>query len=229
MTKIFYVEDEAFLAKVVKESLERLGYEVLHLADGVDLTKHYKKFKPDICILDIMLPFKNGYEVAQEIRAIDQSIPIIFLTAKSQTQDLVAGFQSGGNDYIKKPFSMEELNIRIQNLLSITQEQNKKTSEVDHFQLGDTYIFHPKKQLLNYGEITTNLSHKESQILQLLAIHKNATCGRKEILLKVWGDDSYFNSRNLDVYIRKLRRYLEADKKLKIMTLKGVGYHFLVE
>lgn len=229
MTKIFYVEDEAFLAKIVKESLERLEYEVLHLTDGVDIAKHYKNFQPDICILDIMLPHKNGYEIAQEIRTIDQTIPIIFLTAKSQTQDLVTGFQSGGNDYIKKPFSMEELNIRVQNLLSITQEQKKKNHTVDQFQLGEKFIFHPKKQTLNYGETTRNLSHKESQILQLLALNKNATCSRKEILLKVWGDDSYFNSRNLDVYIRKIRRYLETDKKIKIITLKGVGYHFLVD
>lgn len=229
MTKIFYVEDEAFLAKIVKESLERLQYEVLHLTDGINIPKRYKEFQPDICILDIMLPHKNGYEIAQEIRGIDQTVPIIFLTAKSQTQDLVAGFQSGGNDYIKKPFSMEELNIRIQNLLSITQDQKKKNNTIEQFQLGENYIFHPKKQILSYGASTRNLSHKEAQILKLLAINKNATCERKEILLKIWGDDSYFNSRNLDVYIRKLRRYLEDDKKIKIITLKGVGYHFLVD
>lgn len=229
MHKILYVEDEAFLAKIVKESLERLGHDVVHLADGKNVDKSFIDTKPDICILDIMLPYKNGYDLAKDIRKIDPHVPIIFLTAKSQTQDLVEGFQVGGNDYVKKPFSMEELQVRIDNLMALTQGNESKKEGQDIIQIGRTYSFHPIKHQLKAKSFTKTLSHKESQILQLLCEHMNTTLERREILLKVWNDDSYFNSRNLDVYIRKLRNYLEEDEGVKIMTLKGVGYHFMVE
>lgn len=120
MHKILYVEDEAFLAKVVQESLERLGHEVMHLPDGRNVGATFQDFDPDICLFDIMLPHKNGYEIAKDVRLIDSKIPIILLTAKSQTQDVLAGFEAGGNDYIKKPFSIDELQVRIQNLIRIT-------------------------------------------------------------------------------------------------------------
>ena len=229
MYNILYVEDEAFLAKIVKESLERIGHEVTHLADGKNVVKTFLEIQPDICIFDIMLPFKNGYELAKEIRNIDQSIPIIFLTAKSQTKDLVTGFKSGGNDYIKKPFSMEELQVRIVNLMELSKGSKPKQETNGIIQIGTTFKFHPLKHQLSGQKISKTLSHKESQILQLLCEHINTTLERKEILLKVWNDDSYFNSRNLDVYIRKLRSYLSEDPSVKIMTLKGVGYHFMVE
>lgn len=229
MYKVLYVEDEAFLAKIVKESLERIGHEVSHLPDGKDVVKTFLEFHPDICILDIMLPYKNGYELAKEIRKVNQTIPIIFLTAKSQTQDLVEGFQSGGNDYVKKPFSMEELQVRIINLMKLSKGIKEKKNNNLAISIGQKYSFHPLKHQLSFeGKIKT-LSHKESQILQLLCDNINTTLQRKEILLKVWNDDSYFNSRNLDVYIRKLRSYLSSDESVKIMTLKGVGYHFMIE
>ncbi|MFT6780966.1 MAG: two-component system response regulator VicR [Saprospiraceae bacterium] len=229
MAKILYVEDEAFLAKIVQESLERLGHEVMHLPDGKNVDRFCLEFGPDICLFDIMLPFKNGYELAKEVRQLDGKIPIIFLTAKSQTQDVVTGFEAGGNDYIKKPFSMEELEVRIQNLLRITDGIKKESSRVESISIGKYYTFHPIKHQLNSESTKKTLSHKESQILELLCENINGTTERKEILLKVWNDDSYFNSRNLDVYIRKLRGYLSEDEKVNIMTLKGVGYHFLVE
>ena len=229
MHKILYVEDEAFLAKIVKESLERLGHEVIHRADGRDTLQVFIKEKPEICILDIMLPYKNGYEIAREIREINQSIPIIFLTAKSQTQDLVEGFQSGGNDYIKKPFSMEELQVRIVNLMKLSKGLASKKDQSSTIRIGQQYMFHPLKHRLEIGEATKTLSHKESQILKLLCENMNSTLERKKILMEVWNDDSYFNSRNLDVYIRKLRNHLSQDDSVKIMTLKGVGYHFMVE
>ena len=229
MYKILYVEDEAFLAKIVKESLERIGHEVIHFADGKNVDKAFQEIKPDICILDIMLPYKNGYEIAKDIRIVDQNVPIIFLTAKSQTHDLVEGFQSGGNDYIKKPFSMEELQVRITNLMKLSKGSNTKKETNASISIGKTYTFHPLKHQLSSPQKLKILSHKESQILQLLCDKMNTTLERKEILLKVWNDDSYFNSRNLDVYIRKLRSYLEQDDAVKIMTLKGVGYHFMVE
>lgn len=229
MYNILYVEDEAFLAKIVKESLERLSHSVTHLPDGKNLTKVFTQVHPDICILDIMLPYKNGYELAKEIRQIDKDIPIIFLTAKSQTQDLVTGFQSGGNDYIKKPFSMEELQVRIDNLMKLSKNVSLKKENPTEIVIGNTFKFHTLKHQLTSPTTNRTLSHKESQILHLLCEHMNKTLERKEILLKVWNDDSYFNSRNLDVYIRKLRNYLSEDDNVKIITLKGVGYHFSVE
>jgi len=229
MSKILYIEDEAFLAKIVKESLERLGHDVIHQMDGKGLDRIYKEFSPDICLFDIMLPYKNGYELAKEIRQLDNKIPIIFLTAKSQTHDVVTGFEAGGNDYIKKPFSIEELEVRIKNLLSITTGSSKSEVKHEEVSIGKHYTFYPVKHQLKSEWGNRTLSHKESQILELLSNNINTTTDRKEILLKVWNDDSYFNSRNLDVYIRKLRGYLAQDDKLNIMTLKGVGYHFLVE
>lgn len=229
MYKILYLEDEAFLAKIVKESLERLGYNVCHLPDGKNVNQTYRDFKPDLCVFDIMLPHKNGYELARELRVIDKHIPIIFLTAKSQTEDLVSGFEAGGNDYIRKPFSMEELQVRIQSLMKITSGNKSASSTQDSIQLGKHTTFHVKKQQLIYNKTIRNLSHKESSILNILCKNINGSTDRKEILLKVWNDDSYFNSRNLDVYIRKLRGYLDNDPNLKIITLKGVGYHFSVE
>jgi len=229
MHKILYVEDEAFLAKIVKESLERLGHDVVYLPDGKNVEKTFLETKPDICILDIMLPHKNGYELAKDIRQINDNVPIIFLTAKSQTQDLVEGFQVGGNDYVKKPFSMEELQVRIENLMKLSNGSSGRKENRNIIQIGKSYTFHPVKHQLTSPTFTKTLSHKESQILQLLCEKMNTTLERKEILLKVWNDDSYFNSRNLDVYIRKLRSYLSEDDSVKIMTLKGVGYHFLVE
>jgi two-component system response regulator VicR len=229
MYKILYIEDEAFLAKIVKESLERLGHSVCHLPDGRNINQTYRDFKPDLCVLDIMLPHKNGYELARELRVIDKHIPIIFLTAKSQTEDLVSGFEAGGNDYIRKPFSIEELQVRIQSLIEITSGNKSASSTQESIQLGKYYTFHVKKQQLIYNETIRNLSHKESSILNILCKSINGSTDRKEILLKVWNDDSYFNSRNLDVYIRKLRSYLDNDHNLKIITLKGVGYHFSVE
>jgi DNA-binding response OmpR family regulator len=229
MYKILYVEDEVFLAKVVKESLERIGHEVVHLPDGKDVINTYLKIQPDICILDIMLPYKNGYELAKDIRNVNHKIPIIFLTAKSQTKDLVEGFQAGGNDYVRKPFSMEELQVRIVNLMKLSKNIVAKKENDTLIKIGSTYTFHTLKNQLSNPSGTKTLSHKESQILKLLCENFNATLERKEILLKVWNDDSYFNSRNLDVYIRKLRSYLSEDENVKIMTLKGVGYHFMVE
>ena len=228
MAKILYIEDEAFLAKIVQESLERLGHEVLHLSDGKDVDRHFIKFAPDICLFDIMLPFKNGYELARVVRQLDNQIPIIFLTAKSQTQDVVSGFEAGGNDYIKKPFSMDELQIRMVNLLNITKGALTKNIKRDSIEIGQNYKFYPLKQQLIINQKIKTLSYKENQILELLCQNLNGTTERKEILLKVWNDDTYFNSRNLDVYIRKIRGYLSKDDNVKIMTLKGVGYHFLV-
>lgn len=224
--KILYVEDEPFLGRIVKESLQSREFDVVMIADGNEAINAFKKEQPDVCILDIMLPTKDGYTIAKEIRQIAPAIPIIFVTAKTQTEDLLKGFEVGGNDYIRKPFSMEELIVRINNLLQITQHQ-KNGNAHDAITIG-TYQFIPLRYELRYKDSIKKLSHRESTLLQTLAENKNATILRKDILLKLWGDDSFFNSRNLDVYITKLRDYLKEDSSIEIITIKGIGYHFAV-
>jgi DNA-binding response OmpR family regulator len=222
--KVLYVEDEPFLGRIVKESLESRDFEVTMLTDGRSVTSAYEKQKPDVCVLDIMLPVKDGYSIARELRAINASLPIIFVTAKIQTEDLLKGFESGGNDYIKKPFSMEELIVRINNLLTLTQQQ-KNIPQAEIITIGK-YEFNSSRYELKFDGQIRKLSHREAVLLGILASNRNATTQRKDILMQVWGDDSFFNSRNLDVYITKLRDYLKEDAAIEIITIKGIGYHF---
>ncbi|MFM8744378.1 MAG: response regulator transcription factor [Cytophagales bacterium] len=226
MIKIFYVEDEPFLGRIVKESLESRGYEVVMASDGRDAVGKFESAQPDICVLDVMLPHQDGYSIAQQIRKIHPTMPIIFVTAKTQTQDLLKGFEVGGNDYLRKPFSMEELIVRINNLLRLTQPANKAQKQ-EVIQIGQ-YEFNALRYELKWGNHVRKLSHREASLLHVLADHQNATVSRKDVLMRVWGDDSFFNSRNLDVYISKLRDYLKEDAHLEITTIKGVGYHFSV-
>lgn len=229
MKQILYVEDEPFLAKVVKETLELKHFEVIHVKNGNAVLPVFNDNSFDVCVLDVMLPGKNGFDIAKDIRAIDAAIPILFLTAKDQTTDVVKGFGVGGNDYIRKPFSMEELIVRIQNLLHIRVHQHEEDNTVQAmYTIGSHYTFFPKRFELNHDSEKRKLSHKETQILELLCQHKNEITERKDILLKAWGDDSFYNSRNLDVYITKLRGYLGDDPTVGIITLKGVGYQFKV-
>lgn len=221
--KILYVEDEPFLARIVKESLESRDFEVTMVDDGNDAIARFQSLKPDICVLDVMLPTRDGYTLAKEMRRLAPSLPIIFVTARIQTEDLLKGFEAGGNDYIRKPFSMEELIIRVTNLLQLTQSQ--KTTAHENIAIG-RYDFLPLRYELRYETTVKKLSHRESTLLQTLIDNKNATVLRKDILMKLWGDDSFFNSRNLDVYITKLRDYLKEDPSVQIITIKGIGYHF---
>jgi DNA-binding response OmpR family regulator len=224
-TKILYVEDEPFLGRIVKESLESREFEVTMLTDGKDVASAFRKLNPDICVLDIMLPVKDGYTIAKDIRQINPAVPIIFVTAKIQTDDVLKGFESGGNDYIRKPFSMEELIVRVNNLLQITRQQ--KPTPTDIFQIG-RYEFNPSRYELKFDNHVRKLSSREASLLLILLENRNGTTNRKDILMKVWGDDSFFNSRNLDVYITKLRDFLKEDPTIEIITIKGVGYHFAV-
>lgn len=224
--KILYVEDELFLGKIVKESLESRGFEVIMESDGGKATELFKKSQPDICVLDVMLPNKDGFTIADEIREIDEEVPIIFLTAKTQTEDVVKGFNLGGNDYIRKPFSMEELIVRIQNLLKDKTETPQKISG-DKVAIG-TYVFQVNRQVLSHRNEDRKLSYRESELLKLLYLNRDKVIDRKDILILLWGNDSFFNSRNLDVYITKLRSYLKEDPSLEIITIKGIGYRFVV-
>ncbi|MFZ1312470.1 MAG: response regulator transcription factor [Chitinophagaceae bacterium] len=224
-TKILYVEDELFLGKIVRESLESRGFEVIMEGDGAKVIDLFKKSKPDICVLDIMLPNKDGFTIADEIRELDEEVPIIFLTARTQTEDVVKGFSLGGNDYVRKPFSMEELIVRIQNLLRTKTEAPKKIS-------GGTasfgkYTFQLNRQVLSNGKEERKLSFRESELLKLLYENRDKIIDRKDILNLLWGNDSFFNSRNLDVYITKIRSYLKDDPSLEIITIKGIGYRFV--
>jgi DNA-binding response OmpR family regulator len=225
-TKVFYVEDELFLARIVKESLESRDFDVIMESDGAKALDLFKKSQPDICVLDVMLPNKDGFEIADEIRAINENIPIIFLTAKTQTVDVIKGFTLGGNDYIRKPFSMEELIVRIQNLLHLRQNGPKKVI-AESFRIGK-YNFQINRQVLSNDKEQRKLSFRESELLKLLYESRDKVIDRKDILNLLWGNDSFFNSRNLDVYITKLRSYLKDDPSLEIITIKGIGYRFVV-
>lgn len=224
--KVFYVEDELFLAKIVKESLESRGFEVTMESDGAKALSSFVKSAADICVLDVMLPNKDGFAIANEIRKTDKNIPIIFLTAKTQTEDVVKGFSLGGNDFIRKPFSMEELIVRINNLLRHNKNHQQKITS-DIVVLGK-YTFHLNRQILNDGKEQRKLSYRETELLKMLYENRNTIIDRKEILNMLWSNDSFFNSRTLDVYITKLRSYLKDDRSLEIITIKGVGYRFLV-
>lgn len=223
--KILYVEDEPFLGQIVKESLESRDFVVTMVTDGMAARQAFMNETPHICILDVMLPGKDGFTIAQEIRQQHASVPIIFVTAKNQTEDVLKGFRLGGNDYLRKPFSMEELIARIQNLVRLSTANSIGSNEP--VVIGK-YSFFPLLYELRNGESVRKLSHRESTLLKFLSESKNTTVQRKDILLKLWGDDSFFNSRNLDVYVTKLRDYLKDDPSVSIITIKGVGYQFTV-
>lgn len=223
-SKILYVEDELFLGKIVKETLESKGFEVFMETNGLQALSLFTSVQPDICVIDIMLPGLDGFELVKEMRKVNQKVPVIFLTAKVQTEDVVKGFKIGGNDYMRKPFSIEELIVRVQYLLQI---KNQSPILQEEEPIGP-YLFQPNKQLLLRGSFVQKLSFRETELLKILLIHKNEIVQRKDILLHIWGNDSFFNSRNLDVYIAKLRSYLKEEPDINILTIKGVGYRFIV-
>ncbi len=228
MAKVYYLEDETFLAQIVVETLETKGFEVKHDSIGSVALASIKEFQPDICVLDIMVPGKSGLDVAEKLNAIHPNLPIIFLTAKNQTADIVSGFKSGGNDYLTKPFSMEELMVRINNLLMLSSVRLARKPKTEVFRIGDICSFNPLALKIEIKNEEVKLSHKENEILKLLITHQNQTITKEEILMKVWKDDSYFNSRNLDVYMRKIRKIFAACPEIHLETLRGVGYIFQV-
>lgn len=225
--KILYVEDEINLGRIVSEMMETTGFEVLLVKDGAKVMESFKSFSPDVCVLDVMLPHVDGFELGREIRLRYPSLPIIFLTAKTQTKDVVQGFESGGTDYVRKPFSMEELLARINNQLHLVHHRLIDDS-MEVIQLSRCRFF-PKKFELHSPTKTHKLSNREAQVLLHLSEYVNSTLDRRTLLMRVWGDDSFFHSRNLDVYIRKLREYFSEDSGIKIITLKGQGYQFVVD
>ena len=218
-TTILLAEDEPALGQIIKESLETRDFNVLLCENGTIAMDVYQKESPRLLVLDVMMPKKDGFTLAKEIRAIDDAIPIIFLTAKSQTKDVVEGFNIGGNDYLKKPFSMEELIVRINNLLDRTKSQ--KTAKT--IAIG-SYLFDFPKQTLTYDNYNIQLTHRESHVLFHLVRNKNKVLDRSLILKELWGTDDYFTGRSLDVYISKLRKKLKKDERISIINIRGFGY-----
>jgi DNA-binding response OmpR family regulator len=225
--KVFYIEDEPSLGKIVKDTLEKQGYDILWETDGAKVISHLEHYHPDICVIDIMLPNIDGYSLSRTIRGMYPDLPVIFLTARTSTSDVVKGFESGGTDYIRKPFSIEELIARIENQLSLCGNKEIKNGGDEMIRIGK-YLLDPLKYDLTSPTLSRKISNRDMQVIKLLYANKNRQTLRKDLLLTVWGDDSYFNSRNLDVYIRKIRQYFNEDPEIKIMTLKGSGYLFFV-
>jgi DNA-binding response OmpR family regulator len=220
--KILLAEDEASLGMIVKESLESRDFNVFLASNGEEAFKIYQKEKLDILVLDVMMPKKDGFTLAKEIRLENKRIPIIFLTAKSQTSDVLEGFQLGGNDYLKKPFSMEELIVRIKSLLNRSEFQtNLETIEIGKYQFNFT------KQTLSINEKTFQLTSREAELLFQLSEKKNELLDRTFILNKLWGNDDFFNARSMDVFISKLRKKLQQDPNIQIINVRGFGYKLI--
>ncbi|MCU0435281.1 MAG: response regulator transcription factor [Bacteroidia bacterium] len=223
--KLLYVEDEPFLARIVKESLEARGFSVFHTTDGAKAMSLLEQHRPDVCVLDVMLPNVDGFELAREIMSRHPQLPVLFVTAKTEAGDAVEGLRTGAFDYIRKPFSMEELIVRIENVLRITSTLPAPTTELV---LGD-YILNTHNQQLSFKTAQPlKLSHRECELLRLLWQNRHSIADRRLILRTLWNDDSYFNSRNLDVYITRLRNYLRSDTRVEIITVKGQGYRFVL-
>ncbi len=220
--RLLVVEDDSNLGSILSEYLELKGYQTSWAKDGQEGLLSFYDARFDMCILDIMLPKIDGFELARKIRLIDKRIPIIFLTSKSLKEDTVKGLRLGADDYITKPFSMEELLLRVKAILRRTTRVNK-TDDLEVYKFGD-FKFDVTRQLLINGNETKRLTPKESGLLKLLCEHENKTLYRNVALQNVWGDDNYFNARSMDVYITKLRKYLKVDEKVKILTIHGQGF-----
>lgn len=220
---ILLAEDEPALGQIIKESLETRDFSVMLCENGEKAYQVYKSHKPELLVLDVMMPKKDGFTLAKEIRMEDDAVPIIFLTAKSQTQDVVEGFTIGGNDYLKKPFSMEELIVRIHNLLSRTKLQKS----ADILKFGEFTFDFPKQTLQYQDQEKTQLTHREAHLLFHLIKNKNEVLDRSLILNKLWGTDDFFTARSMDVYITKLRKKLKLDTSLQIVNVRGFGYKLI--
>ncbi len=221
---ILLAEDDHNLGSLLKNYLALKEYDPLLVTDGVQGLKAFKKGKFTLCILDVMMPEMDGFTLAKEIRTIDSEIPIIFLTAKNLKEDIYEGFKSGADDYMTKPFTMEELVYRIEAVLRRVTKDNGPRE--NNYQIGE-FSFDTLKQLLTCGDQIVKLTTKESELLELLCRHKNEILERNFALKSIWIDDNYFNARSMDVYITKLRKYLKKDPTIEILNIHGKGYKLL--
>jgi two-component system, OmpR family, response regulator TrcR len=225
--KVLLVEDEAVLASIVKETLDARGFELTIASNGVEGWSLFNTNKPDVCVIDVMMPRKDGFSLVEDIRKVDTMVPIIFLTAKTQTADVIKGFETGADDYMKKPFSMEELILRLKSLnrrRSIPEPSSTPTPATN--EIGNFYFDHNRLELINNGK-AISLSQREADLFKLLIDHKNQLLDRKTALLKIWGEDNSFNTRSMDVYITRLRKYLVNDSTVQILNIRGFGYKLI--
>ena len=222
---ILLCEDDENLGMLLREYLQAKGYNAELCPDGDAGYKAFLKGKFDICALDVMMPKKDGFTLAKEIRATNSDIPIMFLTAKNLKEDVLEGFKIGADDYITKPFSMEELTLRMEAILR--RVHGKKNREVTLFKIG-RFTFDSKKQILSIDSRQTKLTTKESDLLGLLCQHQNEILLREMALKAIWIDDNYFNARSMDVYITKLRKHLREDDSVEIINIHGKGYKLIV-
>ena len=221
--KVLIAEDDPFIGMITKECFETKGFEVYLCEDGNKAFSCYLEKKPDVCILDVMMPLKDGFTLAKEIRSIDADIPILFLTAKSLKEDVIKGFKIGADDYVKKPFSVEELIARVGAIIRRTNVSEKDLNQQIVFQIG-AFSFDSEFHILKIDKEEIKLTDKESEILSELCRNQNQITNRSSLLLKVWGGDSYFNSRSLDVYMSKLRKYLKKDLNVELVTVRSKGF-----
>lgn len=226
--KLLVVEDDPNLGTILAEYLRAKDYDVTLCIDGEEGFDAFTKKEYDLVISDVMMPKKDGFTMASEIRKINGKVPIIFLTAKSMKEDTIEGFKLGADDYITKPFSMEELLLRISAILRRTKSEILEGENVKDLSVG-MFTFNPNERTLVSGESAEKLTSKESQLLKLLAQNKNEVLEREFALKAIWGDDSYFNSRSMDVYITKLRKYLRPDTNLEIINVHGKGFKLIVK
>jgi DNA-binding response OmpR family regulator len=224
---VLLVEDDPNLGSLLKEYLEAKGYSTVLAVNGKQGYDVFSKDKFDICILDVMMPIKDGYTLAKEIRAIDVNVPVVFLTAKSMKEDAIEGFTAGADDYITKPFSMEELLLRIKAILRRSENKTSINSEQAEFQIGN-YKFDYKHQTLEIKGVAQKLTTKEADLLKLLCLNANEVLDRNFALKSIWHDDNYFSGRSMDVYIAKLRKYLKEDSSVELINVHGKGFKLLI-
>lgn len=223
--KLLFVEDEEALGEIVKESLEIRGFDVVYCKNGVEALKEYKSAPFDACILDVMMPLKDGYTLAKEIRVLNPSVPLLFVTAMTQTKDVVKGFECGCNDYIRKPFSMEELIVRLNSLLTAKQGEDNSSFDPNQPLVAafGSFEYHEQEEVLIYNGMSSKLTPRESRLLKMLLLNKNQLTKREIILDELWGRSTFFNGRSLDVFITKLRKRLSVDDGVELITVRGEG------
>lgn len=222
---ILLCEDEESLGMLVREYLEAKGYNAELFLDGEAGYRAFMKKKYDMCLLDVMMPKMDGFALAKEIRLVNSEVPIIFLTAKNLKEDILEGFKLGADDYLTKPFSMDELVYRMEAILRRVKTKDQKN--VTRFQLGK-FVFDSQRQVLIYEDSQTKLTTKESELLTMLCVHMNEVLERDLALKTIWMEDNYFNARSMDVYITKLRKLLKADPEIEINNVHGRGYRLIV-
>lgn len=225
------VEDETTLAMIIKDTLDAQGFDITTAENGEEGLRTFFEVRPHVLVADVMMPKMDGFEMVKRIRKSDKVTPVLFLTARSAINDVVEGFELGANDYLKKPFGMQELIVRIRALAlrnSLLQQMSglQGNKEGELLEIG-LYTLNPTTQQLSFAGLAEELSNRESEILRMLAENKSKVVETQDILLKLWGDDSFFNSRSLQVFITKLRHKLNKDERIKIINVRGIGYKLI--